>query len=163
MIKFRTLRADEACDGAPITPDGDPRITRVGRFLRKYKLDELPQLLNVLKGEMSLVGPRPEASFYFQYYDEDEKRIIQSVRPGMTDYGSLCFHDEGKLLAGAADPLRVYLDQIRSHKVREQLRYVREQSLWTDLRIIFRTIAIILTTRLRQNADGVPGESPSRG
>ena len=162
MIKFRTLHADAAHDGVPITPAGDRRITRVGRFLRKYKLDELPQLFNVLKGEMSLVGPRPEASFYFQYYDEDEKRIVQSVRPGMTDYGSLRFHDEERLLAGAADPVKVYLEQIRRHKVREQLRYIREQSLATDLKIILRTIAVVLSTRLRQDGDRVP-EAPARG
>ena len=96
MLKFRTMCSNVEEAGALITPEGDSRITRLGGFLRKYKLDELPQLINVVKGEMSLVGPRPEASFYFQYYAEDEKHTIHSVRPGMTDYGSLRFHDEGR-------------------------------------------------------------------
>lgn len=162
MIKFRTMRADAADDSVPVTPDGDPRVTRIGRFLRKYKLDELPQLLNVLKGEMSLVGPRPEASFYFQYYDEEEKRLVLSVRPGMTDYGSLRFHDEGRLLADGADPVKVYLEHIRSAKVREQLRYVREQSLLTDLKIIFKTITVILSTRLGERCGELPEVSSRR-
>ena len=132
----------------------------MGGFLRKYKLDELPQLINVVKGEDEPRGPRPEASFYFQYYAEDEKRTIHSGRPGMTDYGSLRFHDEGKLLAGSADPIRTYVEQIRHEKVREQLRYIREQSLVTDLKIILRTIGTIISTRFRQSRTVLPAGSP---
>ncbi len=152
MFKFRSMRADADKVGALITPDGDPRVTRVGGFLRKFKLDELPQLINVLKGEMSLVGPRPEAALYFDYYTPDEKRAVLSVRPGMTDYGSLRFHDEGRLLAGAADPIQTYLDLIREPKVRAQLEYIRDQSLLLDLKLILRTIGAVATTRMKDVA-----------
>lgn len=127
-------------------------MTRVGGFLRQFKLDELPQLINVLKGEMSLVGPRPEAALYFDYYTPDEKRAVLSVRPGMTDYGSLRFHDEGRLLAGSADPIQTYLDLIREPKVRAQLEYIRDQSLLLDIKIIFRTIGAVATTRMKDVA-----------
>ena len=149
MLKFRSMRADADPLGALITPDGDPRVTRVGAFLRKFKLDELPQLINVLKGEMSLVGPRPEAAMYFEYYTPYERQTILSVRPGMTDYGSLRFHDEGKILAGSADPVKTYLEQIRETKVRAQLDYIREQSLLVDLKIILLTIGAVATTRMK--------------
>lgn len=152
MFKFRSMRADADKVGALITPDGDPRVTRIGGFLRKYKLDELPQLINVLKGEMSLVGPRPEVALYFDYYTPDEKRAVLSVRPGMTDYGSLRFHNEGRLLAGAADPIQTYLDLIRGPKVRAQLEYIRDQSLLLDIKIIFRTIGAVATTRMKDVA-----------
>lgn len=152
MFKFRSMRADADKVGALITPDGDSRVTRVGGFLRKFKLDEFPQLINVLKGEMSLVGPRPEAALYFDYYTPDEKRAVLSVRPGMTDYGSLRFHDEGRLLAGSADPIQTYLDLIREPKVRAQLEYIRDQSLLLDIKIIFRTIGVVATTRMKDVA-----------
>lgn len=152
MFKFRSMRADADKVGALITPDKDSRVTRVGGFLRKFKLDELPQLINVLKGEMSLVGPRPEAALYFDYYSPDEKRAVLSVRPGMTDYGSLRFHDEGRLLAGSADPIQTYLDLIREPKVRAQLEYIRDQSLLLDIKIIFRTIGVVATTRMKDVA-----------
>ena len=152
MFKFRSMRADADKVGALITPDKDSRVTRVGGFLRKFKLDELPQLINVLKGEMSLVGPRPEAALYFDYYSPDEKRAVLSVRSGMTDYGSLRFHDEGRLLAGSADPIQTYLDLIREPKVRAQLEYIRDQSLLLDIKIIFRTIGVVATTRMKDVA-----------
>jgi lipopolysaccharide/colanic/teichoic acid biosynthesis glycosyltransferase/GT2 family glycosyltransferase len=155
MIKFRTM-CSTLEPGALITPEGDGRVTRIGHLLRKYKLDELPQLINVLKGDMSLVGPRPECEFYFQYYTEEEKHLIHSVRPGMTDYGSLRFHDEGKLLAGSSDPVQFYVDRIRHEKVREQLRYIRERSLMTDLKIILRTVVTIVTTRMKPHRAGLP-------
>src|SRR5215813_4854333 len=100
MYKFRTMVANAEKQGPLATPEGDARVTTVGRFLRKYKLDELPQLINVVKGEMSLVGPRPEAPLYFEYYSKEEREAVLSVRPGMTDYGSMRFHDEGKLIVG---------------------------------------------------------------
>jgi lipopolysaccharide/colanic/teichoic acid biosynthesis glycosyltransferase len=148
MLKFRTMIPDAEARGPLATPDGDVRVTRVGRLLRRYKLDELPQLINVLRGEMSLVGPRPEAPLYFDYYTEEEKGIVLSVRPGMTDYGSLRFHDEGKLLAGSPDPVRTYLETIRDEKVKAQVRYIREQSLLVDVKLIVATIGTIFTTRL---------------
>ncbi|WP_447599449.1 sugar transferase [Nitrospira sp. Nam80] len=147
ILKFRTMRRDSERAGPPITPNGDRRVTRIGAVLRKFKLDELPQLINVLKGEMSLVGPRPETAFYFQFYTTEEKDEILSVRPGMTDYGSLRFHNESELLAGDADPVKAYVERIRDEKVREQRRYIREQSLCTDLKLILMTLAIIVATR----------------
>lgn len=165
MLKFRTMSPDAEVKGLLVTPDGDSRVTMIGRMLRQYKFDELPQLVNVLRGEMSLVGPRPEAPFYFQFYTPEEKEQVLSVRPGMTDYGSLQFHDEGMLLAGAADPVKAYVECIRADKVREQLRYIREQSLFVDIKIIFMTIATIMTTRFgrRHLPDGAVSHEPNRG
>jgi len=153
MLKFRTMVADAEKVGALATPEGDPRVTRVGRFLRKYKLDELPQLFNVLKGEMSLVGPRPEAALYFEYYTPEERSVILSVRPGITDYGSLYYHDEGKLLTGTDDPVRAYVERVREHKVKLQMKYIQERSLLLDMKIILRTIMTILQTRLQQEEE----------
>jgi len=147
MYKFRTMVADAETLGQLATPEGDPRVTRIGGILRRYKLDELPQLINVLKAEMSLVGPRPEAPLYFDYYTEEERETILSVKPGMTDYGSLRFHDEGKLIV-ADDPVRAYVERIKPEKVRLQREYIRKQSLREDFRIIFGTLKTILTTRL---------------
>lgn len=149
MLKFRSMHTDADKLGALITPDGDPRVTRLGGLLRRFKFDELPQLINVLKGEMSLVGPRPEAALYFDYYSPDEKQAVLSVRPGMTDYGSLRFHDEGRILAGSADPVKTYLEQIRETKVRAQLDYIRDRSLMVDIKIILLTIGVVVTTRMK--------------
>jgi lipopolysaccharide/colanic/teichoic acid biosynthesis glycosyltransferase len=132
--------------GGASTADDDTRITRIGRFLRKYKLDELPQLINVLLGQMSLVGPRPEVPEYVALFTEEEKAIL-SVRPGITDWASIWNHDEGALLAGAADPERAYLDKIRPEKIRLQLKYVREHSFWVDIGILFLTLSTLLFGR----------------
>jgi len=147
MYKFRTMVDDAEKLGPMGTAEGDPRVTKVGKLLREYKLDELPQLINVWKGEMSLVGPRPEAPFYFGYYTEEERAAILSVRPGMTDAASLRFHDEGRLIAGA-DPIAEYINKIMPQKVRLQLEYVQNHSLAKDVRIILATIGVILKTRL---------------
>lgn len=143
VLKFRTMVVNAERLGGPSTADDDPRITRVGKVLRKYKLDELPQLINVLKGEMSLVGPRPEVQHYVDMYS-DEERAILSVRPGVTDWASLWDSDEGALLAGAEDPEAAYLEYIRPTKLRLQLHYVRTQSLLTDLRILALTLATVI-------------------
>jgi len=129
--------------GASSTSDDDTRITGVGKFLRKYKLDELPQLINVLVGDMSLVGPRPEVKKFSDMYTNEEMAIL-SVRPGITDWASIWNPDEGSILAGSTDPDRDYLEKIRPEKIRLQLKYVREQSFWTDLKIIFLTLTTIL-------------------
>ena len=155
ILKFRTMAADAEARGGPSTPEDDPRITRIGRWLRRYKLDELPQLINVLRGEMSLVGPRPEVLQYAALLAEEERAIL-SVRPGMTDWASIWDMDEGQTLAGSADAERKYLEEIRPQKVRLQLKYVREQSLATDLQIIAQTAARLF--RLR-----VAGERPTSG
>jgi lipopolysaccharide/colanic/teichoic acid biosynthesis glycosyltransferase len=143
IFKFRTMVIDAEKIGGPSTPDDDPRITRIGKFLRKRKLDELPQFINVLLGDMSLVGPRPEVSQYVDLYTEEERAIL-SVRPGVTDWASIWNPDEGALLAGSPDPEKTYLEQIRPQKIRLQLEYVRKQSFLTDLSILGETARIVL-------------------
>jgi len=144
IFKFRTMVVNAERIGGPSTSDNDPRITRVGRLLRKYKLDELPQLVNVLKGEMSLVGPRPEVQMYVDLYSEEEKAIL-SIRPGITDWASLWNSDEGAILAGSPDPEKTYQEEIRPRKIRLQLEYVRRRSLGVDLQIMLKTLAVVLS------------------
>jgi len=144
MLKFRTMAVDAERTGVTATADDDPRITPVGRFLRKYKLDELPQLVNVLVGEMSLVGPRPEVPQYTALFTPEEQAIL-SVRPGITDWASLWDVDEGGALAGSEDPERVYLEKIRPEKVRLQLKYVRERTFGMDLKILILTLWALVT------------------
>jgi lipopolysaccharide/colanic/teichoic acid biosynthesis glycosyltransferase len=146
IFKFRTMVVNADRIGGSSTADGDPRVTGIGRFLRKYKLDELPQLINVVLGHMSFVGPRPEVPEYVALFTEEEK-VILTVRPGITDWASIWNHDEGALLAGAADPERAYLDKIRPEKIRLQLKYVREHSLWVDLEILVLTLSTLLFGR----------------
>jgi lipopolysaccharide/colanic/teichoic acid biosynthesis glycosyltransferase len=138
MFKFRTMVQHADRLGGPSTPDGDPRVTAIGRWLRKQKLDELPQLFNVCGGAMSLVGPRPEVQQYVDLYSEEE-RVILAVRPGLTDWASLWNIDEGALLKGSPDPEKVYLETIRPVKLRLQLAYVRRRSFGTDLSILLHT------------------------
>ena len=137
--KFRTMRA--AAGGAQVTAANDTRITRVGQILRKFKLDELPQLFDVFIGNMSLVGPRPEVQRYVAHWPEDARREILSVRPGITDPMTLEIFDEAKMLEGAHDPERKYVEEILPLKVQGYLRYVRERSTVGDLRVILRTVA----------------------
>ena len=146
IFKFRTMVLNAEKLGGPSTAGDDPRITPVGRVLRRYKLDELPQLINVLKGEMTLVGPRPEVPQYVELFSEEERAIL-SVRPGMTDWASLWNSDEGALLAGSPDPEKTYLEKIRPEKLRLQLEYVRTRSLRVDLTILARTVLAILLRR----------------
>jgi len=159
IFKFRTMVYNAEALGGPSTADDDPRITRVGRWLRRHKVDELPQLLNVLTGEMSIVGPRPEVSQYAALLSAEERAIL-SVRPGMTDWASIWDIDEGQELAGSTDAERKYLEEIRPQKVRLQLQYVREHSLGTDLRIIAHTLARLL--RLRVMGERSTSGGPSR-
>ncbi len=139
MLKFRTMVTNADKIGGPSTAGDDPRITRAGRFLRRFKLDELPQFINVLKGDMSLVGPRPEVKKYVDQYTEAEQPIL-TVRPGITDWASIWNSDEGAVLAGHADPDRAYEELIRPGKLQLQLKYVHECSLITDIRIFCFTI-----------------------
>ena len=143
IFKFRTMVVDAERLGASSTSDDDQRITSIGKFLRKYKLDELPQLINVLAADMSLVGPRPEVKKFTDMYTDEEK-IILGVRPGITDWASLWNPDEGALLKGSFDPDKDYLEKIRPEKIRLQLKYVRERSFWTDIKIIFLTLKTII-------------------
>ncbi|OPY16629.1 MAG: UDP-N-acetylgalactosamine-undecaprenyl-phosphate N-acetylgalactosaminephosphotransferase [Syntrophus sp. PtaB.Bin075] len=148
IFKFRTMVVDAEKLGASSTSDDDLRITRIGGFLRKYKLDELLQLINVLVGDMSLVGPRPEVKKFTDLYTEEEKLIL-AVRPGITDWASLWNPDEGTLLKGSVDPDKDYLEKIRPEKIRLQLMYVRKRSFWTDVKIIFLTLKTIFTKKNR--------------
>lgn len=154
MFKFRTMVVDADRLGGPSTANDDPRITRFGRLLRRYKLDELPQLINVLKGEMSIVGPRPEVPHYIDMLTEPE-RVILSVHPGMTDWASIWNPDEGALLAGSDDPERAYLEQIRPTKIRLQVEYVRRRSFWVDLGIIYQTLATLTKIRVGSGRGGI--------
>lgn len=142
IFKFRTMKV-QADAGAQLTVGQDARITRAGRFLRHYKLDELPQLINVLQGSMSLVGPRPEVPRYVACYPPDVRRIVLSVAPGITDWASIHYKDENAILGHAADPEQAYIDTILPVKLAYYVRYVQERSFWTDLRIIFNTLTAI--------------------
>jgi lipopolysaccharide/colanic/teichoic acid biosynthesis glycosyltransferase len=143
IFKFRSMVVNAEKVGGSSTADDDPRITGIGRFLRKTKLDELPQLLNVLAGDMSFVGPRPEVKHYVDMYTEEEKAIL-TVRPGITDWASLWNPDEGAVLAGSLDPERDYLEKIRPGKLKWQLEYVRRRSFWVDLGIIAQTVRTVI-------------------
>jgi len=143
IFKLRTMVVDAEKMGASSTSDDDPRITRIGKVLRKYKLDELPQLINVLLGDMSLVGPRPEVKKFTDLYTDKEKAIL-TVKPGITDWASIWNSDEGAVLVGYEDPDKAYEELIRPTKLALQLKYVRERSFWVDMRIIILTILAIV-------------------
>src|SRR5207302_2164073 len=141
MYKFRTMVPDADRIGGASTADDDARLTPTGRLLRKYKLDELPQLLNVLKGEMSLVGPRPQVPSEVASYTDEESELL-TVRPGLTDWASIRFHNEGEILRGHADPEQAYAELIRPEKMRLALDYVRRAGALDDLRIMIDTLLI---------------------
>jgi lipopolysaccharide/colanic/teichoic acid biosynthesis glycosyltransferase len=140
IYKFRTMVVDADKIGGSSTPEDDPRVTRVGKFLRKYKLDELPQLLNVLSGEMSLVGPRPQVAWAVEKYTSEERAVLD-VQPGITDWASLKFANEGEILKGSADPDRDYWEKIHPEKMSLALDYARNHTLLMDIRIIVATIS----------------------
>jgi len=140
IFKFRTMVSGAEDLGGPSTASDDPRLTKVGKFLKKYQFDELPQLINVIKGEMSLVGPRPEVPLYVNMMTEEEKKIILSVRPGITDLASLWDFHEGEILKGSPDPEKTYMEKIRPEKIHLQIEYVKNHSFMLDLKIIFKTI-----------------------
>ncbi len=143
LYKFRTMVVNADKIGGFTASDRDPRITKVGRWLRGKKLDELPQLWNVLRGDMSLVGPRPEVKHYVDMFTEEEKKIL-SVRPGITDWASLANPDEGALLKDHPDPERGYMELIRPTKLKLQLKYVDRHSLFGDLAILWMTARTLL-------------------
>lgn len=142
--KFRTMHHEPLQKGLSITVGADPRVTRVGAVLRRYKLDELPQLIDVLRGSMSLVGPRPEVPEYVAHYSDQDRKIVLSVRPGITDHASLEFSDESLLLAGAADPQRLYIEMILPKKLRLYRAYVQMRTMTGDIGIILKTLRKIL-------------------
>jgi lipopolysaccharide/colanic/teichoic acid biosynthesis glycosyltransferase len=139
IFKFRTMVHNADKIGPQVSCGDDPRITNIGSFLRKYKIDELPQLLNVIIGDMSLVGPRPEVPRYVELF-KDEYDLILTVRPGMTDYASLEFKDENELLKISNNPEQKYVDEILPVKIEYYKSYLREHSLITDINLIIRTL-----------------------
>jgi lipopolysaccharide/colanic/teichoic acid biosynthesis glycosyltransferase len=143
MLKFRTMVMNAEAIGGSSTPEDDPRVTKLGRFLRGAKLDELPQLINVLRGDMSFVGPRPQVQWAVDRYTPEE-RLVLTVRPGITDYASLRFANEGEILKGSIDPDRDYMEKIHPEKMRLSLEYVRSRSFATDLAIIGRTLGAVI-------------------
>lgn len=142
MYKFRTMVTNADKIGGSSTPDDDPRVTRVGKFLRAYKLDELPQFLNVLKGEMSLVGPRPQVQWAVDLYTPEERQLL-TVRPGITDYASIHFPNEGEILKGSKDPDRDYMEKIHPKKMMLSQEYVRDRSFLVDISVMFKTLIAI--------------------
>ena len=143
IFKFRTMVVDADKKGLAITVGRDNRITRMGRFLRKTKLDELAQLLNVFIGDMSFVGPRPEVPKYVDMYTPYQRQVLL-VRPGITDYASIAYRNENDMLAGAEDPERMYIDVIMPDKIELNMKYLREISPLADIRLIFGTIAAVI-------------------
>ena len=142
LYKFRTMRPDS--DSVKITVgDRDPRVTKIGYYLRKYKLDELPQLLNILKGEMSVVGPRPEVKQYVDLYSPEQLRVL-SVKPGLSDLATLEYVNESEILAKSENPEKTYVEEIMPDKLKLNLQYIDNQSLLLDLKVIFKTFAKII-------------------
>ncbi len=142
ICKFRTMVSGSPAKGSRITVGRDPRVTRLGRILRRFDLDELPTLFNVLKGEMSIVGPRPEVPEYLAYYTAEQRRIF-SVKPGLTDLGTLAFRNEASLLI-SNNQEQLYIHEILPRKLALNLEYVRRQSFLFDLAIIFKTLTTVL-------------------
>ena len=153
IYKFRTMVQDAPMRGGAITVGDDPRITRIGRLLRKTKIDELPQLVNVLKGDMSLVGPRPEARKYVERFRKDYEEILQ-VRPGITDLASIEYRDEAAVLGQARDGERAYIESVLPEKIRLAKEYLRRASFWFDVKLICRTVASLIGDRLGNRVQG---------
>ena len=146
IFKFRSMRVG-ADKGSLVTIGGhDPRVTRSGYFIRKFKFDELPQLINVFIGDMSLVGPRPEVRHYVDYWTPEQMHVLD-VRPGITDPASIKFRNENELMEQAEDPEKYYIEVIMQEKIRLYLEYVEKHSFWYDLRLIFKTFWVIVKER----------------
>ena len=146
IFKFRSMRVG-ADSGSLVTIGGrDPRVTRIGYYLRKFKIDELPQLINVFIGDMSLVGPRPEVRHYVNYWTAEQMRILD-VRPGITDPASIKFRNENELMEQASDPEKYYIEVIMQEKLRLYLEYVDNHNFWYDMSLIFKTFGAIVNRR----------------
>ena len=146
IFKFRSMRVG-ADKGSLVTIGGhDPRVTRSGYFIRKFKFDELPQLINVFLGDMSLVGPRPEVRHYVDYWTAGQMHVLD-VRPGITDPASIKFRNENELMEKAEDPEKYYIEVIMQEKIKLYLEYVEKHSFWYDLGLIFKTFKVIVTER----------------
>lgn len=143
LYKFRTMHPNAEKSGQITVGGRDPRITKIGYFLRKFKLDEFPQLINVLKGDMSVIGPRPEVRKYVNMYTEEQLKVL-SVRPGLSDIASIEYIDENELLGKSSDPEKTYIEEIMPAKLKLNLEYIEKQNFLFDLKLIFRTIGKIL-------------------
>ncbi|MEK7542383.1 MAG: sugar transferase [Patescibacteria group bacterium] len=139
MHKFRSMVQNADKIGGPSTAGDDPRLTRVGKFMKKFQLDELPQLLNVFKGEMSIAGPRPDVPSEIESLDLETREIILSVKPGITSLATLANPHEGEILKGSKDPHKTYSEKIKPEKIRLNLEYVRRKSFWLDIKIVIET------------------------
>lgn len=144
LFKFRSMRPDSDKLGLITVGGHDPRVTRSGYYIRKYKLDEFPQLINVFKGDMSLVGPRPEVRKYVDMYTPEQMRVL-SVRPGITSLASIRYRNENDILAAAEDPDRCYIEKVMPDKLNIDLEYVDRATLWNDIKLIFSTFKEIVT------------------
>ena len=144
LLKLRSMRPNADTQGKLTVGARDPRVTRVGAFIRKYKLDEFPQFINVLKGEMSVVGPRPEVVEYVRQYSEEQRKVL-NYKPGITDLASITYFEENKLLAKSSDPERTYIEEIMPEKIRINLQYQETATVWTDIQVVWRTGIRILT------------------
>ncbi len=147
IFKFRSMVVGASRIGSALTVQDDPRVTRLGAFLRARKIDELPQLFNVFAGSMSLVGPRPEVPEYMEFYTQEQRALILSMRPGITDYAAVLFRDENKMLDCEGDPVNVYRCRIMPIKFALYERYSREIGLLTDLRLIFGTVVLLISSK----------------
>ncbi|WP_261903502.1 sugar transferase [Vibrio fortis] len=145
ILKFRTMVVDAEAKGLKVTVGADPRVTSSGRFLRRSKLDELPQLINVVLGDMSVVGPRPEVPEYMNEYEKSVRDKILSVRPGITDKASIEYTNEAEILADAHDPRVAYINEVMPEKAKYYIDYVDNQSLFLDVAIIFKTLKKIVS------------------
>jgi lipopolysaccharide/colanic/teichoic acid biosynthesis glycosyltransferase len=160
MLKFRTMYLGAHENGPLVTSAGDVRVTPLGRLLRRYKLDELPQFWNVLKGDMSLVGPRPQTRQYFELYRDEYAEVLEAVRPGITDFAAISYRDEEGVLARLDEPEAGYIRHVIPEKLRLYRLYVERMSVLTDLYILARTIGVLLSPR---RSSGSPGEREGTG
>lgn len=163
MYKFRTMVAHADREGPALTHSGDPRVTRVGRILRKWKIDEFPQLLNILQGEMSVVGPRPESPGYVEHYTPEQRQVLQ-VKPGMTGLTQIKFRHEETLLSHCTNLEKDYVEKIMPHKLALDLEYIANRSLFLDIKLIIQTFLYLLKAdefakggRARENASTLQG------
>ena len=138
LLKFRSMRPNADRQGKLTVGEHDPRITRAGVFVRKYKLDEFPQFINVLTGEMSVVGPRPEVMEYVRHYTDAQRKVLD-YKPGITDLASISYFEENKILANSKDPERTYLEEIMPTKIRINLEYQAKANVWRDLGVVWKT------------------------
>ena len=144
LLKFRSMKQDSDSKGLLTVGGKDPRITKTGYFIRKYKLDELPQLINVLKGDMSFVGPRPEVRKYVLLYDEVQKKVLD-VNPGITDVASIKYRNENEMLEGSDDPESFYIKEIMPVKLKMNLEYINDRSFFKDIKVILNTLKTVFT------------------